>query len=403
MDRTTRRRSSTVTGACLTALGLAFAPAAAPAAALTVEQVIDKHVQAKGGRAAWDAVRTLRLTGKCTAFSETHPCTLLRSRPGRFRLDHHFGSKRVVLAHDGDGGWQDSEWTQQGAMRAQGADAAVLLRESDFATALFDWKERGYEVKLLERADVDGVPALGVELKRADGRTETWYLDPRTYLEIARDSPGSDFGRAVPARTWYEDFRRVGGVMIPHHVESQWYTRERVMDFDRAEINAEFDESLFRLPPPIGMAPLLPLVGTFDVVAETRQQPEAPWTPSARRSTVEALLGQVLLQERFVTGEGAEVLRTLSYDRFRKKYRLTEIDTQSGTLNLEEGDFDDQGRLVLSNLTTGTPTEMYGMKIYERMAVLEITPDGFRTEVEVSIDEGASWWLAAKAVYKRAG
>lgn len=385
------------TGLCL-ALGLA----AAPAAGMTVEQTIEKHVQAKGGRAAWDAIRSLRLSGQCTAFSETHPFTLLRVRPDRYRLDHQFGSKRVVLAYDGEGGWQDSEWMQQGAQPARGPDLATLLRDADFVTPLFDWKDRGYEVKLLNRADVDGVPALGIEVQRPDSLREVWYLDPGTYLELARDSPGSDFGQPMPQRTWYEDFRRVAGVMIPHHVESQWYTRERVLQIDKVETNVEIDEALFRLPPPTGMAPLLPLVGTWDVAVETRQQPEAPWSPSERRSTLESLLRGALLEERFTTSEGAEVLRTLSYDRYRKKYRLTEIETSTTAMNVEDGDFDEQGRLVLSNLTTGTPTEMMGTKIYERLSILDIAADGFRVEVEVSFDGGANWFLAGKATYRKA-
>jgi hypothetical protein len=384
------------------ALGLVLASFTAPARAVTVEQVIEAHVLAKGGRAAWDAIETMRITGTCTAFSESKPFTLLRARPNRFHLDHQFGSKRVVLASDGEVLWEDSGWTEQGARAARGPDAAAILREADFATPLFDWKERGFVVKLLERADVDGVPVLGIELARPDAQREVWYLDPETHLELARDSPGSDFGRPLPMRTWYDDFRRVAGVMIPHLVEAQWYTRQRVLRIEHVEVNAEVDEALFRLPPPTGMGPLLPLVGTWDVAAESRQQPDAPWTASERRSSVESQLGGALLEERFTTPEGTRIVRTLSYDRYRKKYRLTEIDDSTTMMNLEEGGFDEQGRLVLSNLTTGTPTEMFGMTIHERLSVLDITKDSFRLEVEVSIDGGTTWFLAAKATYKRA-
>jgi hypothetical protein len=58
---------------------------------------------------------------------------------------------------------------------------------------------------------------------------------------------------------------------------------------------------------------------------------------------------------------------------------------------------------VLSNLTTGTPSLMFGMTIHERLSVLEISDQGFRLEVEVSIDGGANWFLAGKASYRRAG
>ena len=80
---------------------------------------------------------------------------------------------------------------------------------------------------------MDGIDALVVELTRSNGDVETWYFDPNTHLELARDSKGSDYGRPSNQRTFFDDFREVSGVQIPHYVEKQWYTRNRIWEVVR--------------------------------------------------------------------------------------------------------------------------------------------------------------------------
>ena len=46
-----------------------------PAPAATLEEVIAKHVEARGGD-KWNAVETMQISGSYTAFSETHPFTV---------------------------------------------------------------------------------------------------------------------------------------------------------------------------------------------------------------------------------------------------------------------------------------------------------------------------------------
>ncbi len=386
----------------IAALGLAAALAALPAAALTLEEAIEKHVQAKGGRAAWKGIQALRVTGEFTAFSLTKPFVLQRTSAGQYHLDHWLGDKQVIVAHDGKTAWQDNPWQGAGAQLVRGADLAVLTRELDLKTPFFDHEEKDHQLKWLGEVEIDGIPALGIEVKRADELREVWYLDTGTFLELARDSPASDFGRPLEQRTWFEDFRSVGGVMIPHLSDTQWYTRDRVMRIASVVINPEVDAEIFRMPPPVGMGPLQPLVGRWEVELETRQGPDAPWTPGKRSSTIEPLLRGALLQERFTTAEGSEVVRSFTYDQYRKKYRVTEIDDQTTMLNVDEGELAD-GRLVVSNMTTNTPSEMFGMKIHERFSVFEIDADAFKVEVEVSTDGGTSWMLVGRGTYRRAG
>lgn len=384
----------------LAAAGAAWLLLGAPTAAATVEEVIGRHIEARGGEARWKAIESLKISGSMTAWSKKAPFALERKRD-RYHLNTTQDGKKLEIGFDGQTAWWDNQLIQEGAQKIQGADLVVLMREIDFPTPFFGYRDKGYEVKLLGPTQFEGQKAIAIELKRADGVAETWYLDPATHLEFARESPGSDFGNPVPLRTYYDDFRTVAGVKVPFRVESQWYTRERILQADSIEAGVPIDDSVFRMPPPTGMGPLLSLSGSWKVAVAQRNSPGAPWRDSERESTIEALLGGAVIQERFTTPRGSQVLRSFTYDRFRKRYLITEVNDTSTYLDLNAGDFDDQKRLVVSNQSTGTTFEAFGMTFNSRLTISEITPDGFKIEEEVSTDGGKEWFLQTKATYTR--
>jgi hypothetical protein len=375
--------------------------AGAPVAAATVEEVISKHVEAKGGQDAWNAIESMRITGSFTAFSQVSPFTLHREREQRYHIDHVLDGKLVVIGYDGNVAWWDNHWYQEGAQKISGPDLGVVMRETEFTTPLFDYEGKGFAVKFLEENEIEGIPAIGIELTRPDESVEKWYLDPDTYLELARLSPGSDFGRATEQQTFYDDFREVEGVQIPFFTETQWYTRDRVMVIDSVEVNVDIDDALFSMPAPPGMGPFMVLDGSWKVSVQQRNQPEAPWNESERESTIESLMGGAAMRERF-TSQGNEVIRVLSFDRFQERYRVTEISGRTGLMDVREGEIGDDGRLVVTNVESGTTWSGFGMTFHARMSIFDVESDSFAVEFETSIDGGENWFLNGKAAYTRA-
>ena len=369
---------------------------------MDVEDVIAKHVEAKGGD-AWNDVRNMRITGEFTAFSLTTPFTAHRARDRRYHIDHMLNERRVVLGYDGESHWMDNEWSDGGPQpMSNPVDLAAFERDLDFATALFDVEARGYKAKLLEdRDEIDGFPAIAIELKRGDDSVEIWFLDPDSYLEIARESPGSDFGRPQLATTFFDDFREIGGVMLPHYVETQWYTRDRVQNIAKIEVNTDFDDSVFALPSATGMDAFQDMVGEWTVKVESKQNPRQPeFTESARDSTITASLNGGLIEERFSTTAGTQAVRMLSYDRFRKHYVMTQMDDARTYLDIQTGVFEDDV-LKVSNVETGTSSSTFGADIHERCTISPPSENGFTIERENSMDGGQNWMVTQRLTYTR--
>ncbi len=376
--------------------------------AMTVDEVIEKHIEARGGLDAWARIHNLKATGSYTGFSKVSPFTLHRERVGdstdkvaKYHLDHILDDKQVTIGFDGETAWWINLWYQvPWAQQMGGQDLKVFMQDLDFESPFFYYREKGYKVDLLGEGDLDGQKALRLQLTRPDQSVETWYLDPKTYLEIGYDSEGSDFGRQVPQRAFIEDFREVDGVMIPHYVEKQWYTRLRTMEIAEVETNLEIDDDLFHMPLPGEMGLMRAMVGTWNVGAEQRQSPEAPWQEIEMVSTVTARMGGALLEETFVSDQGIKIVRSLTYDRFKERFRLTQINSFTSHLDVQEGDYED-GRLTVSNTETNTSWQGFGRTFHQRLSIFDITPDGFKMEAEQSVDGGENWFVDQKATYTR--
>ena len=369
----------------------------------TVNQIVDRHIEAKGGRASWDRIESVRITGDFTAFSKVKPFVLHRKRDRLYHLDHTMNGRRVIVGHDGASSWWDNGFSPAGPVpMTQPADLAALERELDFQTPLFNYQERGFELTLLADDNIEGIPAIALQLERSDGSLEVWYLDPDSYLELARKSPGSDFGRPLLSRTFFDDFREVGGVQLPFHVETQWYTRDRIMNIAEIELNPKIDDSLFGMPGATGMELLQKMVGEWSVQAKSKQSPFQPeFTESQRQSVVTASLNGGLVEERYAVDGGTENVRTFSYDRFREHYVMTQMDSGQTYLDIQTGALED-GRLTLSNVSTETSFSAFGRTIHERSTVSNLTDDGFTLERENSQDGGDSWQLMEELTYTHA-
>lgn len=380
---------------------LVLSLAAMPAAAETLDEVVAKHVEARGGADAWAAIKTMRLTGEYTAFSKVEPFTLTRAADNSYLLDTVMNGRTVIIGYDGETAWWDNHWFQEGPQRITGLDEQVAIGDSHFATPLFNYGELGMKAEYLGPTEYEGMKVLGVKLTRPDGEEETWYLDPATYLETARLAPGSDFGRPQPQRTFYGDFREVEGVTIPFYVETQWYTRDRVMDVAQAELNVELDDGFFGLPAPAGMAELLQMVGSWHVADKSRSGPGAPLTESEMEIEIGQAMDGRIVQTHHTRPDGNAMHWTLSYDPFRSNYRMTQFFSASGYMDILQGVFDDAGKLTMSNMETGTPYLVADLTVHSRFSISELSADGFKIEMEATMDGGENWFVSTEQVYTR--
>ena len=181
--------------------------------------------------------------------------------------------------------------------------------------------------------DSDAESEVAVFLEIATGK-EIWRTPlGKRFVEEFGDGP-----RATPVvdgdliynlTSYYSDWKPMGGLMLPHRVDVEYGTRNMILEFGRVTINTEVDDARFRQPPPEGMEFLASIAGEWNLRIETRQHPRAPWEAGPGSAVITALLGDGVMEERIEyqeSGLPARIVRSWSFDQFRKVYRITQAD-----------------------------------------------------------------------------
>lgn len=370
---------------------------------LTVEEVVSRHVEARGGLESWRAVHSLTLTGKYTAFGVTAPFKLQRERPDHLRFEHRQGPHDVVLASDGETSWWINPWMGiDWPAELPVAETRTLLADSYLDNALIDYQAKGNQVVLEGRDRFEGTPTYRLKVTLANGLEETWHLDARTFLEVAVIGTIGDFGTELECQTYFSDFRKAGNLVLPFHTEREYGIRFRVMEVETVEINPQIPPDAFRFPPPPGMDRLASLAGTWKVQVETRDNPDFTWFQTETTATIRADFHGNLLQEEmsYSASLRRHVVRTRGYDRFRGVYRDLVMSDASYYPNLLEGRFEGD-RLVETNLTTGTPVVLGDTSVHTRLTTYDLAADSFKVEEEQSTDGGETWRTLTRLSYSQ--
>lgn len=215
----------------------------------TVDDIIQKNIDARGGVENWQAVNSIKIIGAYTAFSLTHPFTITKKRPNLYRFDHTLSSKSVIQAFDGKTAWQIHPfYGSENPMKIPNDDSLIVIRDMPIESPFLNYGEKGHSVALLGDADMDGIACYQLKLVLKDSTEEVWYIDKSSYLEVKMEGTSYDFGQKTTLETYFEDYREVGGIKLPFLTELEYRTRHRVYQLETVEVNPVVDEAIFKMP-----------------------------------------------------------------------------------------------------------------------------------------------------------
>lgn len=297
---------SIVAGIVLTQ-ALGASESKAPPAGLSAAQIVDKHVAARGGLAAWRAVQTLSVNGKLEAgagdsFARSRklalegvgasvkraeraaaaadsakaaaaqvqlPFRLEMKRPRQSRLEVDFAGKTAVQVYDGQNGWKLRPFLNRGDVEPFTEDEAKSeAGKADLAGPLVDYAAKGTQVALEATEPVDGHPAYKLKLTMKNGDVQHVWIDVQSFLDVkVEGSPRRMDGKMHNVWVYQRDFRAVQGLKVPFLYETavEGYSQTHRMMVESVNVNRALDDARFAKPQvlvaatPPAAAPVTPL------------------------------------------------------------------------------------------------------------------------------------------------
>jgi len=227
---------------------------------LTADEVVERHLEAVGGREKIAEIKSLEKSGQYIYNGWEHPI-----------ISYHKIGRKVREEIEGLRIWATSVWEGHSVVRGTNGKTVwlkdesrdsdrltippdripLILEEADLHGALFDYRSKGHKVELIGQGDVDGTPAHQLRVTLASGVVESWYLDLESFLvlriEVETEEKERDLERP---RAWqFDDYRPVNGVMLPFwvYVEESLFAREYIFETIRA--NVTIADGIFEPPP----------------------------------------------------------------------------------------------------------------------------------------------------------
>lgn len=230
---------------------LAGAPLFAAGEALPKGDVLmDKYVEATGGKAAHQKIKSVVLTGTVNIPAQGLKATIadyLGESNKRYQVMEIPGVGKFEEGFDGAVAWQRS--AAMGPRIKDGEEKAIALRGSLGKDVR--WRDIYDKADTVGSEVVDGKDCYKVVLASKVGKPETRYFDKASGLIVKVVAIRTTQMGEITSESVFSDYKATDGVTSPRTVNTKAAGHEMVIAFDSVKYNEPIPEDKFNLPPDI--------------------------------------------------------------------------------------------------------------------------------------------------------
>ncbi len=220
------------------------------AAAQTVDEIVAKANQAKGGD-KWKTIQSTRMTARINLQGMEMPMTIVSRRPNLMRQDITVPMQNVTIVQgfDGQKGWMVNPMVGAEATELPAAATEAMKDQAEFDGPLMDYKAKGNTVELVGTEAVGGAKAYHLKITKKSGQVQHLFIDVARGVEVKSISE-VDMGAGVTrVETELSDYRTVDGILVPFTMRVTGGPAGAVsMTVDKVEFNVAVDDAIFKMP-----------------------------------------------------------------------------------------------------------------------------------------------------------
>jgi len=270
--------------ACFSTLAVAGEPVNAPG--LTVSQIVEKNVAARGGIEAWRKLQSMVWVGHIESANTPAPSltfVLEMKRPDKSRFEIKAQNQSSVRMFDGTHGWKLHP-TGNGKPDVQPYTAEELSFARDWQGIdgpLIDYQAKGIAVALDGMDEVEGHKAYRLSVKMPSGNGHHVWIDSQTFLDLKYDRQSrNSMGQSTAVSVFNRNYQTIEGLQLPLIIESGTDATKATdkMVIDRISLNPPLSDQMFAKPNVSGrskaaMVDIRPLQSTPPVIRSSTSRP----------------------------------------------------------------------------------------------------------------------------------
>ncbi|MEN9569713.1 MAG: hypothetical protein RL172_944 [Bacteroidota bacterium] len=198
--------------------------------AQTVDDIIDKHIAARGGKEKLASLKSIYMEGMREMMGNEVVIKITKEQDKLSRTDFEMGGNNGFMLVTDKEAWSFIPMRSPSPTKLPDEALANMQTETDIAGPLFNYADKGSKAELLGKDSAQGATCYKLKVTTKAGREINCWIDASTYLLLQTSTKGGGMmgggggGRRNPDAelfTIYKDYKAVDGIMIAHTIETK--------------------------------------------------------------------------------------------------------------------------------------------------------------------------------------
>lgn len=213
--------------------------------AQTVDEVINKHIDAIGGKDKLSQLKSVYTENSMEVMGSSAPQKEYLVEGKAYKSEVEYNGSNIISCFTDKNGWTINP--MMGGTDAQAMPEALYKAGKSqiyFGGGLVNYAAKGY------KAELAGKEGDAFKIILSDSGSETFYfIDSKTYLLTKSIVKSEMMGQAIDVTTTYSDYKKTDfGIMLPFSKNIDMGMLQLSQKTDKAEINKAIDMKIFDMP-----------------------------------------------------------------------------------------------------------------------------------------------------------
>lgn len=218
--------------------------------AQTADEVVNKHIEALGGKEKLTAIKTMVSEYDMDIMGNQASGVTYQVNGKGFRNEMDFGGQKIIQVVTDKGGWGINPMAGQTAAEPMPEE---MVKASQYQLypggILLDYAGKGYTVELQGKEDVNSTPAYKLLVKSKEGNETTMWIDASTYHILKSNNKLSAQGQEMETSAVFTNYQKTDyGLVVPINTEVTLPGVTLNITSKKVEVNKEVDMKLFEQP-----------------------------------------------------------------------------------------------------------------------------------------------------------